>query len=103
MEDLTIYQGNSGNIRATVDSGIDASALANDYTGYIIAKEQVPHGPAILDLSSNSWDSSTALFPYTTSDSSIDGGPYQFEFYVSSSENVHTVGQGTLNIKPSYR
>jgi len=95
MEDLTIYQGNSGTIRATIKTGL--SDLTG-YTGYYIARKSASGITNILDLSTNDWDASTAIFAFTELDSSIAPGKYIDEFYVSSSDNLFTVGIGDLYI-----
>jgi len=100
MEDITIYQGDNGTIKATIKSGL--SDLTG-YTGFIIGKEKISSNDIVFDLSTNNWDASTGLFEYSQNDSStaVLG---QYEFYVSSSpENNHTVGQGKLKIKVTYR
>lgn len=102
MEDLILYQGDDFTLSATVKSGLDA-ADCPDYTAYLIAKKDTTGINSVLDMSTNSWDSSTALFTGTPTDSSIEGGTYQLEFYVSSSENTFTVGQGKLKVRDTYR
>ena len=102
MEELTIYQGNSGNIRCTITAGIDASTLTDDaYIAYLIVKKNASDSVNVIDLSTNVWDSSTAVLSYTTTDSSIEPGKYIDEFYISSSDNVFTVGIGDFYVVDS--
>ena len=91
MEDITIYQGNTGTIRATIKSGLSDTT---GYTGHLIVRKSAADTENIIDLSTNNWDASTALFPFTSIDSSVNKGKYVDEFYVSSSENIFTVGIG---------
>jgi hypothetical protein len=95
MDDLTIYQGNTGTIRATIKTGLSDTT---GYTGYLIARKSVSDTINTIDLSTNNWDASTALFDFTSVDSSVDPGKYVDEFYVSSSENTFTVGMGDLYV-----
>ena len=90
-----IYQGNSGTFIATITSGL--SDLTG-YTAYYIARKNASDTTNVIDLSTNNWDASTAIFTYTETDSSVAPGKYVDEFYVSSSENIFTVDMGDLYV-----
>lgn len=102
LEDLNIWQYTTPTIRATIKTGL--SDLTG-YTGYIVGKKNMSDTSPVLDLSTNTWDNSTGIFgPLSdTTDTSVNNGTYQYEFYVLSSENTFTVGQGELNILKSLK
>lgn len=95
MEDIKIYQGNTVNIQGTITSGLSD---VTGYTGHLIAKENSSDTSNVIDVSTSTWDSSTALFSLSETDTSVAGGKYVYEFYVDSSQNLFTVGIGDLYV-----
>jgi len=92
MEDLILYKGNTGTLKATIKTGL---SVTTGFIGHLVAGKDYDTN-LVLDLSTSVWDSSSALFTYSSLDSSIIEGNYPYEFYVTKDSSVFTVGIGTL-------
>lgn len=96
--EVKLWRGNSGTLSATINSGVSA-ADASGYTAYLMASENIDDTTLVLDISTNTWDASTAMFTYTQTDTSINAGKYVIEFYIEKPSERLTVDVGDLFVR----